>query len=700
MDGLNPQQKKAVEAQAGPLLIMAGAGSGKTRTLTTRIAHLIDRGVGAWRILAITFTNKAAREMAERLEELVGDEAGSLWVGTFHGIALRIIRAYPEKLGYDRDFVIYDSSDQRTLLNRCLKELDMDPKRYPVKMVRSLIGQAKSRMLRLSEYKDHLDEDLWDLFLLYERRLKEYGALDFDNILFKLVELFEENEDIRQKYENRFHEVLVDEYQDTNRIQYHIVHLLTKAKKNLVVVGDIDQSIYGWRGADIRNIVDFKMDFPGAEIITLEQNYRSTKRILEAANALIDYNKDRPNKNLWTDLEVGDKIKIYNARNEHDEADYVVRSIEEDLRRGISPEEIAVLYRTHSLSSAFENALVTAGIHYQVYGGQQFYERREIKDVLSYLRVLVNPRDEISFLRAMGIPKRGLGEASIEKLTSYSRQYGLSLYEGAIKGLEEEVFSARIANPLKEFMKLLEEARVNIEDSDPYLLGMDLLEASGYIGMLKESKLVEDQARLENIQELFNDIASFYARGEGGLEDYLLNVALMTDMDQEDKGQPVMLMTLHSAKGLEFTSVYLVGMDEDIFPSYLSLESDDLEEERRLCYVAITRAMKKLVLTRSDTRFRFGQPKWMEASRFIDEIPQDLLYFEGKKKGSAFQRTIPFGSEKKSAGSFSPGERVYHKVFGSGVVVGLEKDSKKIKVAFEKAGIKELHLDYAPLRKE
>lgn len=584
-------------------------------------------------------------------------------------------------------------------MGRCLKELDMDPKRYPVKMVRSLIGQAKSRMIRLDEYKDYLDEDLWDVFLLYERRLKEFGALDFDNILFKLIELFENHEDVRLKYENRFQEVLVDEYQDTNRIQYHLVHLLTKSKKNLVVVGDIDQSIYGWRGADITNIVDFKKDFPGAQVITLEQNYRSTKRILEAANALIDFNRDRPEKNLWTDLETGDKIKLFSARNEHAEADYVIRSIEEDLKRGIPAQEIAVLYRTHSLSSAFENGLVNAGIHYQVYGGQQFYERKEIKDVLAYLRVLVNPRDEVSFLRAMVNPKRGLGDASIERLVNYSRQEGLSLYEGALKALEEEIFPKRMTNPLEDFMALFVAARDNLEITEPYLLAADLLEASGYIKMLKESKLVEDQTRLENIQELLNDIASFHARGEGGLDEYLLNVALMTDMDQEERGEPVMLMSLHSAKGLEFTSVYLVGLDEDIFPSYLALENDELEEERRLCYVAITRAMKKLVITRADTRFRFGQPKYMEPSRFIDEIPQELIYSEGKKKGSAFKRSIPFGSEKKVLGSFAAGDKVSHKVFGEGLVVGLDMDTKRIKVAFNTEGIKELHLDYAPLRK-
>lgn len=702
LEGLNPQQKKAVVAEKGPLLIMAGAGSGKTKTLTTRIAYQIDRGLPAWRILAITFTNKAAREMKDRLEELIGARADSLWVGTFHGIALRILRQYFDLLGYGKDFVIYDSSDQRTLISQCLKELEMDAKTYPPKMVRGLFSQAKSRMLRLFEYRDYLDEDLWEVFALYEKKLREYDAMDFDNILFRLVELFEENEEIRSKYEERFSEVLVDEYQDTNKIQYHLVHLLTKSKENLVVVGDIDQSIYGWRGADIRNIVEFKKDFPTATVITLEQNYRSTKRILAAANAVIENNPARPKKNLWTDLEKGDRIFLFNARSDQEEADYVLESIEKDLQGGIPPREIAVLYRTHAQSRLFEERLRRAEIAYQVYGGQQFFERMEIKDVLAYLRVLINPRDEISLTRAMGKPKRGLGGGVIGKISQYAQSQGLSFYEGALKALEEDLFTRRFSVPLASFMGLFEEARKKLEEEDPYSVAESLLEGAGYLSMLRESKLVEDKARLDNVEELLSDIASFYERGQGGLEDYLSNVSLLSDMDEEAGGEPIMLMSLHSAKGLEFTSVYLVGMDEDLFPSYLSKESDEeLEEERRLCYVAITRAMKKLVLTRADTRFRFGEPQWMRPSRFLDEIPKELIHFEGKAKGSAFQRTIPFGAEKKSAGgSFGAGDKVIHKVFGRGTVVGLQEANRKIQIAFEDVGFKELHLDYAPLRKE
>lgn len=701
LDRLNPQQQKAVLLEKGPLLILAGAGSGKTRTLTARIAHLVEQGIMASRLLAITFTNKAAREMKERLEELVGTEAHYLWVGTFHAISLRILRKYGHLLGYEKDFVIYDGTDQRTLVGNCLKELNMDSKRYPAKMVRVLISQAKSQMTRLSEYRNHLDDDLWEVFELYERKLKEYQAMDFDNILFKVVELFEENEEVRLEYAQRFHEVLVDEYQDTNRIQYQLIQLLTKDRHNLVVVGDVDQSIYGWRGADIRNIMEFKKDFKDARVITLEQNYRSTKRILEAANALIENNPSRPKKNLWTDLETGDKITLFHAKSDQEEADYVLTSIHADLTEGVSPRDIAVLYRTHAQSRLFEERLRKANIPYQIYGGLKFYDRKEIKDVLAYLKVLVNPLDEVSLLRAITTPRRGLGEGSIIKISQYAAQQGLGFYEGAKKGLEESVFTGRISKPLGEFISLFEERRPKLEEEEPYLLSLDLLEQAGYLPMLKESKLIEDQGRLDNVQELLSDIASFYERGEGGLDEYLLNVTLLTNMDEESHDNPVTLMTLHSAKGLEFEHVYLVGMDDDLFPSYLSKEENGVEEERRLCYVGITRAMKKLVLTRADTRFRFGEPQWMKPSPFLAELPSSVLYEEGKAKGSVFQRTIPFGEEKKGGStSFAPGDKVSHKVFGQGVVVGLQADKKKIQVIFKTQGLKELHLDYAPLRKE
>lgn len=698
---LNPQQQKAVTLEAGPLLILAGAGSGKTKTLTARIAHLIDQGVMASRLLAITFTNKAAREMKERLEELVGAESHYLWVGTFHSISLRILRKYGYLLGYEKDFVIYDGTDQRTLIGNCLKELNMDPKRYPPKMVRALLSQAKSQMKSLASFKEHLQDDLWEVFRLYEKKLKEYQAMDFDNILFKAVELLETHEDIRLEYARRFHEVLVDEYQDTNRVQYQLIHLLTKDRKNLVVVGDVDQSIYGWRGADIRNIMEFKKDFLGAKVITLEQNYRSTKRILEAANGLIEHNPSRPKKNLWTDLETGDKITLYHAKSDQEEADFVLSAIHADLSAGVSPRDIAVLYRTHAQSRLFEERLRKAKIPYQIYGGLKFYDRKEIKDVLAYLKVLVNPLDEISLLRAISVPKRGLGEGSLTKISQYANEQGLGFYEGAKQALEEQVFTGRIANPLGEFIQIFEELRLKLQEEEPYLLSLDLLEKMGYLPMLKESKLLEDQGRLENVQELLSDIASFYERGEGGLDDYLLNVTLLTDMDEESQENPVTLMTLHSAKGLEFPHVYLVGMDDDLFPSYLSKEEDGIEEERRLCYVGITRAMKKLVLTRADTRFRFGEPQWMKPSPFLAELPPHVLYEEGKSRGSAFQKTIPFGEEKRGGAlNFAPGDKVSHKIFGPGVVVGLKPEEKKIQVIFKTQGLKELHLDYAPLRKE
>lgn len=700
LDTLNQQQKEAVLAKAGPLLILAGAGSGKTRTLTTRIAHLVlERDVAPWRIMAITFTNKAAREMKERLEELLGDQVHELWIGTFHALSLRILRREGHRIGIPSSILVYDTADQLTLLKDCLDELDMNKEMFPPKAVRAVFSALKSKLVRLSDYTKHLDSEYHELFLLYEKKLRDFSALDFDNILIRLVELFELHEEVRAQYASRFEEILVDEYQDTNPVQYHLLSLLTKEKKNLVVVGDADQSIYGWRGADIRNILEFQSDFPQAQVILLERNYRSTSTILDAANAVIENNLGRPPKELWTEEGSGDKIHLFEAHDDAAEADYVVRTIKGALERGQSLRDIAVLYRTHSLSRRFEEALRKGRLAYQLVGGLKFYDRREIKDMLAYLRVLQNPADEISLLRASGIPKRGIGPGTIERWRLFAYKNHLSMYEAMEVGVKEGEFKGAMAKTLTSFHQLFETHRELLGQERMATVLESLYEKSGYKQLLEKSRSIEERTRAENIGELISDLEEFEENQGGSLEEYLQNVSLIAEVDTLEEGPKVTLMTLHSAKGLEYERIFLVGMDENIFPSYLSLEEDELEEERRLCYVGITRARKQLHLTRADHRFRFGRLEMMKPSRFLEEIPSECLYREKSKESASMTHSMAIPKARTDAADYTPGEKVYHTVFGSGTVIHYNDKTKVVQVAFPQEGVKNLHAQFAPLRK-
>ncbi|HHT21104.1 MAG TPA: UvrD-helicase domain-containing protein [Tissierellia bacterium] len=698
---LNSEQYQAVTAEHGPLLVLAGAGSGKTRALTFRIAHLISqRQVYPSKILALTFTNKAASEMKERLHELVGPEASSIWMGTFHSVAIRILRSHFTELGMSRDFVIYDATDQRTLVSQVLKELNFNTEKYPAKMVRSLISQAKSQITKLSDYKEHLDEFFHPVFERYEQRMKAAEAMDFDNILLHLARLFDQNDSLRRYYSDKFHEVLVDEYQDTNRVQYHIVHQLTRDKGNLVVVGDVDQSIYGWRGADIRNILEFQKDFPGARVIKLEQNYRSTNHILQLANAVIENNKNRPAKKLWTDQGDGEKVVLYHAESDQEEAEYIVQDITRRMQAGTPLKDIAILYRTHAQSRLLEERLRYWGHAYQIVGGVKFYDRKEIKDVIAYLRVLVNPKDDISFQRIISVPRRGLGDKFMEDLGRIARGEELSLYEAAVYGLENELFATRYHNALAPFIQLFETLRSESDTADAYELTRRILIDSGYQKMLEDSKQLEDASRLENIGELLNDVLAYSQKENGSLEEYLIDISLLAEVDEMEDQPAVTLMTLHSSKGLEYPFVYLCGMDDNIFPSFLSKEADDgLEEERRLCYVGFTRAMEQLVLTRADRRFRFGQSQYMTPSPFLDEIPLERVEVIGAPKKSAFNTTIPFLKipTPTAGGEFQAGMHVTHPKFGKGIIASYDTSSKVLKIVFDNGEIKQLHSDYAPL---
>lgn len=698
---LNNEQRQAVTADKGPLLILAGAGSGKTRALTYRIAHLIEeKGVYPSRILALTFTNKAAREMKERLHDLVGSSAGSIWMGTFHSVAIRILRRHFVESGLSRDFVVYDAADQRTLVTQVMKELNLDTEKYPPKMVRSLISQAKSQLIRLSEYKEYLDDFFHPVFERYEQRMKDAEAMDFDNILLHLARLLDEHEDIRRYYSDQFHEVLLDEYQDTNRVQYHIVHQLTKDKGNLIVVGDVDQSIYGWRGADIRNILEFQRDFPGARVIKLEQNYRSTNHILQAANAVIENNRKRPSKKLWTDAGDGEKIVLFHATTDQEEAEFIVTDIASKVRNGAALKEMAILYRTHAQSRLLEERLRYHGLAYQIIGGLKFFDRKEIKDILAYLRVLINSKDDLSFSRVIGVPKRGLGDKFMEDLSRIARGEELSLYQAAVYGIDQDIFRGRQLTNLKPFIDMFETIRSDLETSDAYELTTRIVHESGYQTMLESSKVLEDQSRLENIGELLNDVLVYSQTENGSLEEYLIKISLLAEVDEMEEQNAVTLMTLHSSKGLEYPYVYLCGMDDNIFPSFMSKEeADGMEEERRLAYVGITRAMRQLVLTRADRRYRFGQLQMMTPSPFLDELPPTHVTVIGKPKPSAFDTSIPFMKMEPPAGStdYHAGQYVSHTKFGKGIVISYDSTTKVIQIAFDSVGLKKFHTDYAPL---
>ena len=743
---LNPQQRLAAETLEGPVLILAGAGSGKTRALTCRAANLMAHGVQPWQILALTFTNKAAREMRERIGQLVGESAEEAWISTFHSSCARILRRDIEKLGYSRSFVIYDDDDQQTVLKEILKRLNIDEKFLPVRELKAKISDAKNKLMSPDEWfqqsgKDRRSQMIHDVYVEYEGRLKGNNALDFDDLLVKTLQLLVDHPPVLESYRKRFRYVMVDEYQDTNFAQYSLIKLLTAESRNLCVVGDDDQSIYGWRGADIRNILDFEKDFPDATVIKLEQNYRSTANILDAANQVIAHNAGRKEKALWTEAGEGESIKLFAAGDEREEAAWVADRIRQLSRNGEPYGDCAILYRTNAQSRVLEEMLMRAGIPYKVFGGTKFYDRKEVRDVIAYLRVMVNPSDDVSLRRIINVPKRAIGDSTVLELMEHARNMEMPLYS-ALSDLPESL-SSRPRKCVGDFFMLLMELMAAKEAMPLKDFVNHLVERTGLLAQYQKEDTDEAKARIENIQEFLGAVGEFAAaEPEATLEDYLENVALVTDLDshEETRGY-VTLMTLHSAKGLEFINVFMTGMEEGIFPSSRSqLDDDRLEEERRLCYVGITRAQRRLFLSRANQRMLYNQVNRNAPSRFLEEIPERLLEDEWtdlRSKAMAHIPAVPqrdrgaarYGGRSINPGSgglnipgvqkglvasqarsvassamqklFQPGDRIMHKKFGEGTVVSVTGSgvNARIAIEFTAYGTKEFVLAIAPIIK-
>ena len=750
LEALNPMQRRAAETLEGPVLILAGAGSGKTRTLTYRIANLIDHGVAPGHILALTFTNKAAREMQARVERLVGAEAGDMWIGTFHSVCVRILRRDIEKIGYQRSFTIYDEDDQLRVVKDGLKRLSLDESRLPPKEIRNKISDAKNRMLDPDEWfrespRDYLSQQIHDLFCYYEERLRAANALDFDDLLNKTLQLFLDHPPVLDYYRQRFQYVHVDEYQDTNLAQYTFVRLLTQEHRNLCVVGDDDQSIYGWRGADIRNILDFESDFPDAQVVKLEQNYRSTANILDAANQVIAHNRGRKEKTLWTDAGEGEKIRLFSAGDEREEAAWICEQVRKLQRQQTPLSQIAVLYRMHAQSRVIEEMFSRAGIPYKIFGGTRFYDRREVRDALAYLRLMVNPADDVSLLRIINTPKRAIGDSTAAALQEYAREEELPLYSVICD--PPETLSSRPKKCIAEFALLLMRLSAVRETMPLGEFVETVLKETGLKAQFEVEDSEEAQSRLENLLEFAGAAREFEQKSEDkSLEAFLENVALVTDLDrQEDAPQYVTMMTLHSAKGLEYDAVFLCGMEEGIFPSMRSVQEEKrMEEERRLCYVGITRARKRLYLSFARRRTIFNQITHNPPSLFLREIPERLITDEwaaAERQGFASQpartpqqsrserpRNLSFGAPGMAAGGrgalnipgvqkgfvpsaaravapraavFRPGDRVMHRKFGEGVVQEVRGSGadERITIAFTAYGTKEFALSIAPIVK-
>lgn len=731
IEGLNPQQAAAVLNTEGPMLILAGAGSGKTKVLTCRIAQLLEQGVLPYRILAITFTNKAAAEMRERVDKMVGAGARNVWLFTFHAFCARLLRMDIDKLpGYNSNFVIYDSADQKNLAKQVLKEMNFDEKESSLL---GLISRAKNGMFTpeqcMRAADNFRDKKMSEAYYLYQKKLRANNAVDFDDLLMLTLELLTQNEEVREKYQNKFDYILVDEYQDTNRVQYKLTKLLAERHHNMCAVGDADQSIYGWRGADINNILDFEKDYPEANIVKLEQNYRSTQLILDAANAVIGNNSSsvRHKKQLWSDKGAGFKPVYYEARDGQDEAFFAVERMQElQAKYGLKLGQMAVLYRTNAQSRVFEEMLVKCGMSYSLVGGTKFYDRQEIKDVLAYLKVIHNPNDSLSLRRIINVPRRGIGEATIAKLSAYAEANDMSLFEAVSAAGDVPGVTARLAGKLDDLSATLFELMNKAAESPMKELVADVLEKTGYRAELENSTDVQDQSRVENLDELLS-VAEDFAKNdvEDNLTNFLEHVSLVSDIDNADmKDESVTLMTLHSAKGLEFPVVFLAGMDQGIFPTARA-EYDEvqLEEERRLCYVGITRAERFLFLTHARTRMLYGQTNYYKQSDFLDEIPAELKQVyrrptvttqkvvrqetatqkDTRKAGNWFvgPRTGFTPKENSASAKFNVGERVQHSKFGVGMIVAVadKDDGQEVKVAFENAGIRSLLTKYAVLKK-
>ena len=731
---LNKEQRQAVETLDGPLLILAGAGSGKTRALTYRIANLVDHGVSPWNILALTFTNKAAREMRERTEALLGGSVKDMWVATFHSCCTRILRSDIDKLGRDRNFVIYDDDDQTSLIAAIMKRLGVNDKDITKRQIKEHISEAKNKSTEPEKFlmdNPYLDESVLKVFREYQRSLKEYNALDFDDLLGKTLELFQICPEVLQKYRSKFRYILVDEYQDTNVMQYHIVELLAREHGNICVVGDDDQSIYGWRGADIRNILDFEKDFPGAKVIRLEQNYRSTSNILDAANAVIENNQGRKSKKLWTDNGRGDRIETFTADSERDEAHFVCRKIMEGVRNGMNYGDFAVLYRMNAQSRIPETTMVNYGIPSKVYGGQRFYERKEIKDIMAYLRLIYNPFDDIALKRIINVPKRSIGDASIAELARVAEQEGKSMLVAA---LTSEHIDPRAMKKIKPFADTMGEfiALSRTMPLSEFTWGM--ISALEYETYLKaEDKRGEVESRMDNLRELIGNIKEIekdLSEGEDALRAFLENVSLVSDIDSMNDGNgAVALMTLHSAKGLEFPVVFMIGMEENIFPTSRArndMSNHAMEEERRLCYVGMTRAKQKLYLINARQRNIFGNESYNRKSRFIEEIPAELTVSDNPvKQPDAREQAEHTRGQRKNfhryamdthalgdgtrdvkpaatpvSKTFEKYQKVQHDKFGVGTVMEISGSgsSMLVSIDFGAAGVKRFAAAYAPIK--
>jgi DNA helicase-2/ATP-dependent DNA helicase PcrA len=635
LKGLNKQQKEAVLHTEGPLLILAGAGSGKTRVLTHRIAYLIrEKNVPPAGILAITFTNKAANEMKERIGKLLGELSENMWIGTFHSICVKILRRDIEKIGLNRNFVIFDQADQQTVVKSCLKELNLNEKNFPPRSMLEIIGRAKDELIEPERYSRMYASDfrmvkIASIYSLYQKKLRQNNALDFDDIILFTIKLFMENPPVLEFYQRKFRYVLVDEYQDTNTAQYNLVSLLAHSHRNLCVVGDDDQSVYGWRGANIRNILDFEKEFKDCRVIKLEQNYRSTKTILEAANSVIKNNEGRKRKTLWTDNAEGCRVKCFEGDNEHDEAFFIADEIKKlVVYENRKHSDIAVLYRMNAQSRVLEEAFMREGIPYRIFGGLRFYDRKEIKDVIAYLRIIQNPSDDVALKRIINVPKRGIGNTTVENAETAAVRKGCSIFD-VISSAEGVPELQKAAPRLQCFVSLIDGFKASLEQGNEVsdLIG-EVIEKTGILEELQEEDSVEAQTRIENIKELISVALEFESQsGESGLEAFLAHISLVSDVDnlwENDDG--VVMMTLHSAKGLEFPVVFIPGMEEGVFPGYRSiLDESELEEERRLCYVGITRAKEKLYLTNTRCRTLFGSTAYNRMSRFLGEIPPRLI---------------------------------------------------------------------------
>lgn len=725
LTGLNKEQQQAVQHTEGPLLILAGAGSGKTKVLTVRIAHLLAQGVNPYEILAITFTNKAAKEMKSRVEGLVGDVANRIWLSTFHSFCAKFLRFELDNfLGYNSNFTIYDTSDSQAVIKAALKALNLDDKYYPVGAMIGAISDAKNKLLFASDFRkqarDFYQQKVADVYEYYERELRKNNALDFDDLLLVAVKLLQSNEAVLDKYNKRFRYVMIDEYQDTNHAQYLLAKLLASHWKNIAVVGDADQSIYAWRGADIQNILDFEKDYPNCTSIKLEQNYRSTKIILDAANAVIENNEGRPKKNLWTDKTEGAKIQHFTAQSEHEEAAFIGDTIakKHDIH-DVPYGDMAILYRTNAQSRVLEEALIKRALPYTMVGGTKFYDRKEIKDVLAYLRVLYNPFDDLSLLRIINVPKRSIGATTVAKLQEYARANGTSLFMTLTQLHLIDSIKGKTKEKLEEFGILIFTLVSEMENRTVLDILESILDRTGYLAQLEESTDPQDQARAENIGELLSVAKDFQdTNSSGTVEDFLEQVALVNDVDSfEQEEAKVTLMTLHAAKGLEFPIVFLCGLEEGLFPhSRTLMNPEEIEEERRLAYVGITRAEKELYISNATTRTVFGRTSSYLPSRFIDEIPEELVDgLRAKRKvPDDIKRHVPQHMSVTSRPVTKPivrneviadwkvGDTAIHSKWGNGKVINVtgEGAGMKLTIEFPTQGVRVVMAKFAPVKKE